>query len=418
MGLFGPPNVNKLQAKGDVPGLIDALGYEKDPGVRAAAAEALGHIGDPLAVGPLFGLVISRSAPESCRHTAAEALGQIGALAVEHLSSALFDPNPDIREAAARVLGKVGAPAIDSLGAVLEDPAAGVREAAVQSLGDIGDPRAAEILAPILMDPAVGVRQAAAKALAKVGWAPEAGAVGEAYRLVERREWGECVKLGALAVDPLIAALKRRNRGVRRAAAETLGLIADPRAVKPLVAALGDPDEPVRKAATEALVKMMVPAAKPLAAALTDSNPTKRRLAREILDRTGWSPDRNAAGASYWIACRQWANCVEIGARAVTPLVWALENDDRVGRTQAAAALGSIGSPRAVQPLCAALTDQDGDVRRHAASALIALYGSDQLGAADRATILAQRDVIVGLGVGDPVAAVPAGVAVGSSQGR
>ena len=43
MGLFGPPDIDKLKANKDVPGLIKALGYEK----------RLGWIGDSRAIGPL-----------------------------------------------------------------------------------------------------------------------------------------------------------------------------------------------------------------------------------------------------------------------------------------------------------------------------------------------------------------------------
>ena len=45
MGLFGPPNVNEMKAKRDVKGLMKALAYKKDSGVRKAAATALGQIG-------------------------------------------------------------------------------------------------------------------------------------------------------------------------------------------------------------------------------------------------------------------------------------------------------------------------------------------------------------------------------------
>jgi hypothetical protein len=38
MPLFGPPNVEKLKAKGDAPGLIKALGYQKDGPVHQAAS--------------------------------------------------------------------------------------------------------------------------------------------------------------------------------------------------------------------------------------------------------------------------------------------------------------------------------------------------------------------------------------------
>jgi HEAT repeat protein len=370
MGLFGPPNVQNLEAKRDVQGLINALEHEKDAGVREAAAQALGRIGDPRAVEHLFVVVQDRNSPELCRQGAAEALGRIGAPAVQSLSAALMDSNVDTREAAVRVLGHVGAPAVESLSATLKDSTAGVREAAARALGEIGDPRAVEPLSAVLTDSSAGVRQSAARALSRIGWTSESGQTGEAYRLIEERDWSECVRLGSPAVDPLVDALKRRGRRVRRAAAETLGKIADPRAAKPLVAALGDSDPGVRQAAAEALVKMLAPAAKPLAAALLDRNATRRRLATEVLDRTGWSPDRSRAGASYWIAKRQWSKCVEMGNSAVRPLLWALKYDEEQDRAEAALALGKIGNPRAVEPLIAVLEGEDRVVREFAAEAL------------------------------------------------
>ena len=50
--LFGPPNVKELESKGDVEGLIKALGYKKDRQVQFGAARALGKIGDARAVEP------------------------------------------------------------------------------------------------------------------------------------------------------------------------------------------------------------------------------------------------------------------------------------------------------------------------------------------------------------------------------
>ncbi len=41
MGLFGPPNVEKLKEKRDMNGLIKALSYEKDAYIRLKAAKAL-----------------------------------------------------------------------------------------------------------------------------------------------------------------------------------------------------------------------------------------------------------------------------------------------------------------------------------------------------------------------------------------
>ena len=41
MGLFSPPDVEKLKAKNSSRGLIKALGYEKDGMVRRDAARAI-----------------------------------------------------------------------------------------------------------------------------------------------------------------------------------------------------------------------------------------------------------------------------------------------------------------------------------------------------------------------------------------
>jgi hypothetical protein len=77
MGLFGPPDIDKLKTKGDVKGLVKALGYQKDMAVRWRAAAALGDIGD--------------------------------ASAMEPLAAALEDPDKDVRAAADEALGKIGA---------------------------------------------------------------------------------------------------------------------------------------------------------------------------------------------------------------------------------------------------------------------------------------------------------------------
>lgn len=74
-GLFGPPNVEKLKAKNDVQGLIKALGYEKDSGVRSIATEALGKIRDARAVALVEAL---KDEEHFVREKAAEALSSLG----------------------------------------------------------------------------------------------------------------------------------------------------------------------------------------------------------------------------------------------------------------------------------------------------------------------------------------------------
>jgi len=73
------------------------------------------------------------------------------------------------------------------------------------------------------------------------------------------------------AVEPLIAALKDEDVNVRWPAARALGEIKDTRAIKPLIAALKDAEWIVREAAAEALIKIGAPAVEPLIAALTEA---------------------------------------------------------------------------------------------------------------------------------------------------
>jgi len=99
MGLFGPPNVEKLKEKRDLKGLIKALRYKRDGVVRQTAAEVLGEIGDARAVEPL--LAALRDEDSDVREAAAEALGKIGdARAAVPLRSALGEHSHGIMEAA------------------------------------------------------------------------------------------------------------------------------------------------------------------------------------------------------------------------------------------------------------------------------------------------------------------------------
>ncbi|HNS51657.1 MAG TPA: HEAT repeat domain-containing protein [Anaerolineae bacterium] len=142
------------------------------------------------------------------------------------------------------------------------------------------------------------------------------------------------VRIGAPAVEPLMAALGDRIREVRHAAAQALGEIGDGRAVWRLSTALQDGENDVRQAAAHALVRIGAPAVNPLIATLPDE------AAAEALSR--------------------------IGAAAVEPLIVALK------RPSAAAAqiLGRIGDIRAVEPLVGALGYSDERVHHAAAQAL------------------------------------------------
>jgi HEAT repeat protein len=99
------------------------------------------------------------------------------------------------------------------------------------------------------------VREAAAYALDHLGWKPAQDESAGWYWMA-KHDWDKCVALGALAMEPLIAALKDENEYVREAAAEALGKIGDPRAVEPLIDALQDKEWFVRRTAAEALISI------------------------------------------------------------------------------------------------------------------------------------------------------------------
>jgi HEAT repeat protein len=91
-----------------------------------------------------------------------------------------------------------------------------------------------------------------------------------------------------VAVKPLMAVLTDQDRNLRRAAAESLGSIADPQAVPPLLLALEDEHWSVRCAAATALGRIRSGKATPaLLARLIDDDATVRRAAIAALGEVG-----------------------------------------------------------------------------------------------------------------------------------
>jgi HEAT repeat protein len=76
--------------------------------MRAAAARALGEIGDERAVGPLIACLNNGRVPEVVRMAAAEALGAIGdATALRPLRTALLDHDAEVRDTAKLALDQI-----------------------------------------------------------------------------------------------------------------------------------------------------------------------------------------------------------------------------------------------------------------------------------------------------------------------
>lgn len=255
--------------------------------VRAAAAEALGRIGDASARTALVDAL--RDKQRDVQQAAVEALDRLGDSAIDLVTELLKDNRIDICLLAVKTLGyigdtyavkplmdalrksitfgpptiealiRIGPPAVDPLIDLLGDRHTHIRHAAVKALGEIRDPRAAMPLTRVLKDSDKLIRQITAEALGKIG----DGSVAEAMVGALDDDDSDMVnavaqtlqKLNLAAVDPLVKALMHSNYTVREAAARILGDIGDPSPILALKAALNDDHWKVRSAATTALAK-------------------------------------------------------------------------------------------------------------------------------------------------------------------
>ena len=146
-------------------------------------------------------------------------------------------------------------------------------------------------------------------------------------------------------IDGLIAALGSEDGLIRQRAALALGDFGDAKAVAPLIRALGDPLTAVREAAADSLAMLGPPAVGPLV---------------ELIELPGASERYEEPGA------------VESAKTVTGPggLSWEIATRRDLRRVYAAAILGEIGDPSAVEPLVMALRDENNDVRCQAAGAL------------------------------------------------
>ena len=138
------------------------------PFERERAAEALGEIGDPAAVGPLIDALTDPS--ETIQYLAAKSLGDLNdPRAADPLIAKLKSADKWVRRAAVTALGLMGVKkAVDPIIPLLGDPKHDVRAFAAWSLGQLGDPRAIGPLRELLADTHEDVRKEALAAIEKL----------------------------------------------------------------------------------------------------------------------------------------------------------------------------------------------------------------------------------------------------------
>jgi HEAT repeat protein len=336
MSIISQDDVKKMQAEGDVDGLVTALNDRNNPGyVRQAAADALGELKDARVVEAIIeALKINTEG-----YYAASALGQIGDVrAVAPLINALKDRW--MCKTAIEALGRIGdagatEPLMDALNGKFNTVDMGLSEAgeikseAATALGRIGDARAVEPLIACLKDD--WAREAAARALGNLG--------------------------DPRAVKPLMEALKVKSPSssglLETAAAIALGQIGDKQAVEALIEALGNKYySDLLAAAANALGQIGDSrASESLIEALKDKHHVVRLAAATALDKLGWKPDQKNK-AWYWVAKGEWEKCAASGALAVDPLILVI-TEEEIGGTAITSAMNTlikIGAP-AKEPL-------------------------------------------------------------------
>ena len=276
---------------------------------------------------------------------------------LEALTTALKDPDAEVREQALVALSRLGdARSAAAVAPMLADSSAEIREHAAFALGQMHNPAAVEPLLGALRDTTPGVREQAAFALGQ---------------LRDPR-----------AVEPLIAVVGDANAEVRSQACFALAQLRDKRATPKLVAALDDADKEVREHAAFALSQIRDPAAVPaLAGKLKDADPEVReqvvfalsqlkapQAVEPLIQALGDQSDEVQAQAAFALGQIQ-------DRRATAPLIRALKSDSTEVREHAAWALGQLQDPSATDALTAAIKDPDAKVRKAAALALSQVVG-------------------------------------------
>lgn len=188
----------------------------------------------------------------------------------------------------------------------------------------------------------------------------------------------------SIAVPALISALKDQDVQVRRAAAQSLANLDDPRAVPALIAALKDDDAEVRTSAADGLGRLEDARATPgLVASLSDKNKDVRRAALSALQSLpGQVPveailtalndgDTEVRQSAIGLATSRMEGDEGIKDSRLTSAILKLLGDPSADiRQEALSAVAELGLKEAPAAVIAMAKDRNPDVRQQVASTL------------------------------------------------
>nr|WP_277881719.1 HEAT repeat domain-containing protein [Phormidium sp. FACHB-592] len=388
--------LGQLQDRRAVPVLANLLQASdgkiqySDIGDRAAAAQALGMIGDVSVIEPL--IAASKDRDEQVVLSAAEALSQFHLpIVVEPLIQILRKWNgwhfhsgePKVIQAIAQTLAEIGGQrAIEPLikvfawyhefpcGMPLQEQAErtgggapfattgavlAANQAIAAALTQLTGVPISDLLLGIVRDPAHPLRETAAISLGRVG---------------------------DLTLVPVVDALQDNDAFVRRSAACALGMMYDKRGVLPLIETLQDADDEVVLQAIESLRWLSIHQIKDpkaiLALCLRLSHPnwqireaTARALSQSphelsLMPLVATLTDSYPAVRKSVVYALRYLG----DERALTPVQALLNDPDQEVRLEVIRCLGEIGVSESVEPLTELLNDPEMKVRLSAVNAL------------------------------------------------
>jgi HEAT repeat protein len=350
---FLKPDVNRLSQKKDVKGLLKALGYKKEPSIRAQAASALGSLKDTAALEPL--LEALKDSSMDVRAAAAEALGNMGderiavpLLLVIKNHDYIYPDQKKVRESAFNALGgitAIGSGTTAEIFKIIKGLDYTSTKAAAMLLGKASDEDSVNMLIGIFNDNDNDNGILAAEVLADRGAVKAVGLM--AYGLVNRKIPPEMKKaiirsIGKLkgkdALPQLITTAKYGHEYMKDVI-DAFVAIGDAGAVETLLGMLDSSYEDVKNKADQALERLI-----PLAEA--------------------------GMQARYAIRRKKWDDVAALGGAALDPLRKALISPAAGDMKDIIKTLGKLGDGKAAETLMLFTAGVDQEIRSEALSSL------------------------------------------------